>query len=410
MSGGTTSHRVAGAAFAVATLLYGGLLYLGSRRPPSFELDPFDASDALFLTAVYMFAVMGAIIVAKRPGHRMGPIFLGAGLLAMLSYGSFEYSVAAVYGPASLPLGAEMTWFGMWGWALMIGGVCLVLLTYPTGRLLSRVWAVPLGLVAVATISAFIGSLGFWDLRGSLLLEVTTVERMPRLPGVSGWSHALVALASPVALLATFLSIVAIVVRFRRSRGEERQQMKGLFLAALIMSLGGVLDTVTTALLGLDNASTVDILAPLGLLVVPIGAGVAVLRYRLYDIDLVINRTVVYLLLTGVLALTYLLLVVVIQGLLGPLTSDSDLAIAGSTLAVAALFRPLRTRIQGFIDRRFYRSKYDAQRTLEGFSVRLRDDVDLDHLSRDLAGIVRETMQPAHVSVWLRPAGTVRPA
>ena len=389
-------------ALAAATVLYAALIYLGTRRPASFQLDRFDPSDALFLTAVYMFAVMGAIVAAKRPGHRMGSIFLATGLLAMLSYGSFEYSVAAVYGPGSLPLGGEMTWFGMWGWVPMIGGVCLVLLTYPTGRLLSRSWALPLVLIAVATVLAFLGSLGFWDQRGALLLEVTTVESMPRLAGVPDWSHVLVALATPVALLATFMSIVAVVVRFRRSRGEERQQMKGLFLAALLMILGGVLDAVSTAILGLDSASTVDILAPLGLLAVPIGAGIAVLRYRLYDIDLVINRTVVYVLLTGVLAVTYLSMVVVIQGLLSPLTRDSDLAIAASTLAAAALFRPLRTQIQGFIDRRFYRSKYNAQLTLENFSSRLRDDVDLDHLAFDLAGVVQDTMQPAHVSVWLR--------
>lgn len=404
MTGAFAERRLASAALVLATLLYAGLLYLGSRRPPSFELDRFDPSDALFLTAVYMFAVMGALVAAKRPGHRMGSIFLATGLLAMLSYGSFEYSVAAVYGPASLPLGGEMTWFGMWGWVPMTGGICLVLLTYPTGRLLSRPWSAPLALVTIATILAFTGSLGFWDHRGSLLLEVTTLESMPRLAGVPSWSHALVAAASPIALLAILLSIVSVIARFRRSRGEERQQMKGLFLAALIMIFGGLMDAVSTALVGPDSVSTFDVLAPLGLLAVPIGTGIAVLRYRLYDIDLVINRTIVYVLLTGVLAVTYLSLVVVIQRLLGPLTRESDVAIAGSTLAVAALFRPLRTRIQAFIDRRFNRRKYDAQQTLESFSARLRDEVDLQHLTKDLTVVVRDTMEPAHVSVWLKAA------
>ena len=134
---------------------------------------------------------------------------------------------------------------------------------------------------------------------------------------------------------------------------------------------------------------------------IPIAIGMAILKHRLYDIDLIINRTLVYGALTALLAATYLGIVVLLQGVV-PGASDSDLTIAGSTLAVAALFRPLRARVQSFIDRRFYRRKVDAQRTLESFTSRLRDDVDLDHLSADLIGVVTETMQPAHASLWLR--------
>jgi hypothetical protein len=136
-------------------------------------------------------------------------------------------------------------------------------------------------------------------------------------------------------------------------------------------------------------------------------ATIAIMKYRLYDIDLIINRTLVYGALTAMLAAAYLVIVVVLQNVI-PGAGDSDLTIAGSTLAVAALFRPLRARIQGFIDRRFYRRKFDAQRTLESFSSRLRDDVDLDHLSADLLGVVSDTMQPAHASLWLRTEGASR--
>jgi hypothetical protein len=142
----------------------------------------------------------------------------------------------------------------------------------------------------------------------------------------------------------------------------------------------------------------------LSLIFIPVSMGISILRHRLYDIDTVVNKTLVYGGLTAILALAYVGIVVALQNVI-PGANDSDLTIAGSTLAVAALFRPLRARVQGFIDRRFYRGKYDAQRTLESFSSRLREDVDLDHLSRDLLGVVRDTMQPAHASLWLRDVG-----
>jgi len=391
-------------AFALATVLYGGLVLLGTTRPSAFEMDPFDLSDALFVTAVYSFAVMGALVGTKRPGHRMGSIFLATGLLALLSYGSFEYSIAALYGPYRLPLGDEVAWFGTWGWIPMIGGFALVLLTYPTGRFLSPRWGLPLVLVCAGAAVALVGSLGFWPHRGGLLLEVTTSEALPRVAGVPDLSHTLLAVASPIVLFAFLLSILSVMVRFRRSRDIERQQMKGLLYATILLISAGAVDLIAPQILGSGYTSTFDVLAPAGLLAVPLAAGVAVLRYRLYDIDLVINRTIVYGGLTAILVGLYLGTVFVLQQLLAGVTKDSDIAVAGSTLLVAAAFRPLRVRVQGFIDRRFYRNKYNAQLTLENFSSRLRDDVDLEHLAFDLAGVVQDTMQPTHVSVWLRTA------
>ena len=193
-------------------------------------------------------------------------------------------------------------------------------------------------------------------------------------------------------------AISSLVLRFRRSKGEERAQIKwvdlrGAWSPAPAFSphfLAGRAPAFAVGLFGLAAA--------------PIAAGIAILKYRLYEIDHVVNRTVVYLVVTGLLAGLYFGIVIGLQAVFGGLARGNDLAIAGSTLAVAALFRPARGWIQAFVDRRFYRSRYDTARTLEAFSARLRDEVDLDRLGTDLGAAVHETMQPRHVSLWLRPA------
>jgi hypothetical protein len=198
-------------------------------------------------------------------------------------------------------------------------------------------------------------------------------------------------------------AVISLFVRFRRSRGDERQQIKWFASAAALSLVWIIVFGQSTR--GLPEA----IVALSSLLVipsVPIATGIAILRYRLYDIDLIINRTLVYGSLTVMLALLYFGGVSGIQALFGALTGQEEqpqLAIVVSTLIIAALFNPLRRRIQAFIDRRFYRRKYDARKTLEAFSAKLRDETDLDALSDDLVGVVRETMQPTHVSVWLPP-------
>ena len=198
----------------------------------------------------------------------------------------------------------------------------------------------------------------------------------------------------------------AVIVRFRRSRGDERQQLKWFAYAVVVMVVLFVL-WFSLQLAGLVTVGALVFTVPL--MGLPVAVGVAILRYRLYDIDLVINRTLVYGALTVMLGLVYLGGVVLLQGLLRTLTGqESQLAVVASTLAIAALFGPLRRRTQGFIDRRFYRKKYDAVKTLESFGARLRDETDLDRLSGDLTSVVRETLQPAHVSLWLREPGEKR--
>jgi hypothetical protein len=202
------------------------------------------------------------------------------------------------------------------------------------------------------------------------------------------------------ALAGTLAAVASLFVRLRRSRGVERQQVKWFVYAGVMAALGFVLQFPLQPWPALSAGASVAF--AVGFSLVAIAAAMAVLRYRLYDIDLIINRTLVYGALTAALALAYWASVLVLQPLLRPLTQGSELAVAGSTLAVAALFRPLRTRIQAVVDRRFYRRKYDATKTLQAFNARLREEVDLDTLTDELLQVVRETLQPANASLWLR--------
>ena len=198
-------------------------------------------------------------------------------------------------------------------------------------------------------------------------------------------------------------AVVATIVRYRRSRGVEREQFKWFAFAAALFALVLIASTIASGVYpeALNAMSIAGLLA--GGAGIPIAVGIAILKYRLYEIDRIINRTLVYGAVTALLAGLYFAIVIGLQAIFSGLTRGNDLAIAGSTLAVAALFRPARRRIQAFVDRRFYRQRYDAQQTLDAFSQRLRDEVDLDQLATDLGAVVHETMQPAHVSLWIRP-------
>jgi hypothetical protein len=366
-----------------------GLLFLLLNGNLEHLLDESLGIDAVLALT---FPTVGAIVASRRPGNVVGWLFCAVGLCGGVEIFTVEYGhYALVTNPGSLPTGVISTWIGTWVW---LPGVTLtitfLLLLFPHGRLLSPRWRPVAWLAAGVTVAGTaLLALAPWD-----LLDPGVPARNPfgieslRDIGV-GVPAFIIVIGVPTVLL----SALSLVLRFRRSRGEERQQIKW-FVYAGVLSVGVVLVP--------SGASSLLQLLVLPLL--PVAAGVAILRYRLYNIDLIINRTLVYGTLTATLVGVYVGSVVSLQALFRAFTGQqSQLAVVASTLGIAALFQPLRLRIQSFIDRRFYRRKYDAAKTLEVFSARLRDETDLDRLGEELVSVVQDTMHPEHVSLWLSP-------
>jgi hypothetical protein len=360
-------------------------------------------SIATLPTEAVSFSVVGALIASHRPENPIGWIFLAEGFCYGLLSAGDEFAIYALLtNPGALPLGAEASWLGQWIWAPGLGlSLVFLPLLFPDGHPPSHRWR-PVGWLGGLSIGLTVVSstILLWPERGPALL---TGDENP--------SHVVNVLvgfiALPLMLLAGLGAVISLFVRFRRTRGHERQQIKW-FASAAALTLVCISVFGQSTLRGLPGV----IVALSFLLVIPsipIATGIAILRYRLYDIDLIINRTLVYGSLSASLALVYFGGVATTQAIFRALTGQEQqpqLAVVVSTLAIAALFMPLRRRIQSFIDSRFYRRKYDARKTLEAFSAKLKDETDLDALSGDLVGVVRETMQPAHVSLWLRPDTT----
>jgi hypothetical protein len=343
------------------------------------------------------FSVVGALIASQRPENPIGWIFLVVGFLQGLLNAADQYAIYALLtNPGALPWGAEASWLGQWIWAPGLGLILVFLpLLFPDGHPPSPRWR-PVGWLGGLSIGLTVVSsmILLWPERGRALL---TGDENP-----SHVVHVLVDfIAIPMLFVAGLGAVISLFVRFRRARGHERQQIKW-FASAAALSLLWIFVLDASTLSGLPEA--IAVLS--GLLVlpsIPIATGIAILRYRLYDIDRIINRTLVYGTLTATLVALYFGGIVVLQRMFVLLTGQqSTLAVVASTLAIAALFVPLRRRVQGFVDRRFYRRKYDARKTLEAFSTKLKNETDLESLNNDLVGVVRETMQPAHVSLWLR--------
>jgi len=379
-------------------LVVGGIALAQMARSSAPERLYYGPVDAVFsLATVLTFSVVGAMIASRQPRNAIGWIFCGVGLVMginSLAGGYAEYRLSGGSAPGSLAETAA--WFASWSWTILVyAPTSFLLLLFPDGRLPSPrwrpvAWCAALGLIGFLAGAALqTGPLGDFPRIvnpygvDSLILEVVAV------------TGAILAAASMVA------SAVSLIVRMRRAGRAQRQQIKWLAYGGAIV-VGTVFASVV---ISIWSANVGIAVVSVGLLGVPIFTGVAIARYRLYDIDIVINRTLVYGALTAALVAVYFGGVVTLQILFRALTGQEQqpqLALVVTTLAIAALFDPLRRRIQSFIDRRFYRRKYDAAKTLEAFSARLREETDLGTLTDDLVGVVGETMRPAHVSLWLR--------
>jgi hypothetical protein len=368
--------------------------------------------DLLTSLPVLAFPLVGALVASKRPHNLIGWICLAEGLLwAFLSAIQF-YGIYGLARPQAVPFPVAVYALGEWLWVPTVGllAVYLVLL-FPDGQLPSRRWR-PLAWVSGAAIVLGSAANG---LAPGPIADFGGVRNPYGLEG-QPWVADAAATVLVVLLACISASVASLILRYRRSFGERRQQIKWVAFAASVVGLGFV-GALASALVALafapehwrgDNPPVwFDLLFSFVLLSfggVPIAVGVAVLRYRLYDVDLLINRVLVYGTLTVLLALAYAGGVVGLQALLRAVTGQgSTLAVVASTLAIAALFNPLRGRVQALVDRRFYRRKYDARKTLESFAIVLRDETDLAALDAELVSLMRSTMQPAHVSLWLRP-------
>jgi hypothetical protein len=361
------------------------------------------------------YPVIGAIIASRLPAHPIGWICLAIGVLAAVQHFSGEYAIYALRAPhpEAFPGGYAMLWVSLWAWILAFGLIEILLFLFPNGRLPSKRWRPVAWLSAALTLMAAILISISPDAALDALGSSDNVHiSLPNPLGVEGLPN----LYRPVQTLVLALGLVAaasVVIGRRKAGGIERLQVKWLLYASVIWFSGNVLkNTVISPLGDVSWGLWVSyLLVGIGGLGGPIAIGIAILRYRLYDIDILINRTLVYGSLTAMLIALYFSVIVVLQrAFVFLIGQQSTLAVVASTLLIAALFTPLRRRIQSFIDRRFYRRKYDAVKTLEVFSAKLRNETDLDALSDDLVGVVRETMQPAHVSLWLRPEASPKGA
>jgi hypothetical protein len=367
---------------AIVGSFFGAVLLTGAAA------DDGDGSALAFTVFVVAFATMGALVASRQPANPIGWILLGAGSAYATG------GLVIVIGGEEREAPALVAWIATWVWMAGIGPVAtFALLLFPDGRLPSPRWRWA-GWLAAAANGLLLAGIAIvpGPIEGSAVENPLGLEAAPTV------ADAMAAAGATLLVAAIAASIASLFVRFRRSHGIERQQLKWLTFAGALVGVLLAVSFGVEVVVGASAVYYVNTIVSLALAAVPVAMGIAILRHRLYDIDVVINRTLVYGALTAMLVGAYLSLAL----LLGLALGRSNLTVALSTLAVAALFGPARGRIQAAVDRRFYRRRYDAERTLAAFGGRLRDEIDLEALGADLRGVVAETVQPAHVSLWLR--------
>jgi hypothetical protein len=381
-----TARQVAGCAAAGSVALIGGglvLAYLDRHLVPA-SLTGWTVSSISGQVVNMAVPVVGFVLASRRPENRIGWLFLVAGVAQGLSGFSTQYALhALVAAPESLPAGRVVAWLANWIWVIPVAGLTVLFLLFPTGRLRSRRWRPAAWLIG-----------GAFTLATVWALIIASRE----------WAHpfALSYLDEPLFLVMFFLvsvallvGLAAVVVRFAKSSGEERLQLKWWCATA-----APVLVVVLAA--SIVNSAVVNVLQSLALLCMWTAIAIAVLKHRLYEIDRIISRTLAYAIVTGLLVGVYAGLVLLATQVL---TLKSPVAVAGSTLAAAALFSPLRSRVQRAVDRRFNRARYDADQMVAAFAARLKDAVDPNAVQADLASVVQRALEPAHVSMWMNHRG-----
>jgi MFS family permease len=395
------AHRRSWTALGVVLFLLAGMTVLASLGPgdPNFRSDP--AGFVAFICAFGAFGLVGALIVWQRPGNSLGWVLAAIGLLAAWGASADTYvdsAYAASRGVDLLYL--TSVWISLWYWFPLIGLTLIFTpLLFPDGRPPSPPWRAVLW-AAGCTLALIVFLAAF---RERVEFQGLSMDNPVGIPGIGDPEKSTLG----TVLLGSFvffvvLALASVVVRYIRSGGVQRQQIKWLLLATALSASMVFFEEITRIELDTEVPFAISIA------LFPAAIAVAIFRYRLYDIDVIINRALVYGTLTVSLVMVYIGGVVGTQTVFRLLTGQeqqSQLAVVASTLAIAALFNPLRRRVQGLVDRRFYRRKYDARKTLDDFSIRLRDETDLQQLNADLLSVVRETMQPAHVSLWLRRSG-----
>ncbi len=375
---------------------------VGLLGTPSGEREGDPLFVVILFTGLWLYWSLGALIVARADGHVVGWLFAVAAAMMASMMGCFGLGAMLA---SSQPPDPIAPWFGLVGSLLFSPAIILMLpavaLTFPTGTLPGARWRWPVALVAAMV--------AVW-----MLAIVIRPGRMggsgpdnPLTPWLPAFSTSaleilgvLIAIGSLSLPLGAGLGVAAIVVRFRRSRGDQRQQLKWFLAAmtpaAVLIPLSISLSNVTSSL------PLLSVLSAATLSIIPVSVAVAILRYRLYDIDRVISRTISYGLITGLLVMVFLVVNLGLQSVLSSVTSGNSLAVAGSTLLAAALFTPVRRRVQRIVDRRFDRARYDSERTASAFSVRMRDATDLATVTDDLDVTVRRAIAPSHLGLWLR--------